>query len=126
MKLYNTNAKVLIKKYNRIKTKSKHIEPLFYQLIRGDTEIRPVYKVPNKKTIINVLDEFIKILTILNITFVVVNTSPRKGVINTIINIKTHVTNGDNRTEIPALVGRITTRNERKFNNSKENIPQTI
>ena len=106
-------SSVLLKKLQRIKNINKHTYNIVIDISKGVTEVRPVYKIPNKLTIINVLDELIKILYQLNINFVVSNDAPRKGKIGTIITVKTKVnthsvltkklnTNGDNTTKARA------------------------
>lgn len=106
------NSKVILKKLNRINNVSKHAKILILDISKGETEIRPVYKVPGKLTIINVFDEIIKILIKLNINFVVSNTAKRGGQIGILITIKTKVnthsvltkanTNGNNTTKTRA------------------------
>jgi hypothetical protein len=96
------SSKVILKKLNRINNVSKHAKILIINISKGETEIRPVYKVPDKLTIINVFDEIIKILFILNINFVVSNTAKRGGQIGILITIKTHIKNGDNKTKTRA------------------------
>ena len=93
---------VLLKKLQRIENLNKYVKLIILDISNGATEIRPVYKVPNKLTIINVLDELIKILYQLNINFAVGNDAPRKGRIGTIITIKTKVIHGDNTTKARA------------------------
>jgi hypothetical protein len=85
-----------------------------------------VYKVPNKKTIINVHLELIEILNKLNIKFVVSNDAPKGGQIGLLITIKTRVINGNNKTKVPKIKRGTESRNEREFNFSKENIFKTI
>ena len=85
------NSKVILKKLQRINNVSKHAEKLIVDISKGATEIRPVYKVADKLTIINVFDELIKILIKLNINFVVSNTAKRGGQIGILITIKTKV-----------------------------------
>ena len=93
------NSKVILKKLNRLNNVSKHAYKLIIDICNGSTEIRPVYKVPDKLTIINVFDELIKILIKLNINFVVSNTAKRGGQIGILITIKTHIKNGNNTTK---------------------------
>ena len=93
---------VLLKKLQRIKNINKHTYNLVIDICKGATEVRPVYKIPNKLTIINCYDELIKILYQLNINFVVSNDAPRRGKIGTIITIKTKVIHGDNTTKARA------------------------
>ena len=88
------SSKVIIKKLNRINNVSKYAQSLILDICKGQTELRPVYKVPNKKTIINVHLELIEILNKLNINFVVSNDAPKGGQIGLLITIKTHVKNG--------------------------------
>lgn len=96
------NSKVILKKLQRINNVSKHAYNLIIDISKGATEIRPVYKVPDKLTIINVFEELIKILIKLNINFVVSNTAKRGGQIGILITIKTKVIHGDNRTKTRA------------------------
>jgi hypothetical protein len=93
------SSKVILKKLNRINNVSKHAKILIINISKGETEIRPVYKVADKLTIINVFEELIKILIKLNINFVVSNTAKRGGQIGILITIKTRVINGDNKTK---------------------------
>lgn len=93
------SSKVILKKLNRLNNVSKHAEKLIIDISKGTTEIRPVYKVPDKLTIINVFDELIKILIKLNINFVVSNTAKRGGQIGILITIKTRVKDGINTTK---------------------------
>lgn len=102
----SVNSKVILKKLNRLNNVSKHAEKLIVDISKGATEIRPVYKVPDKLTIINVFNEIIKILIKLNINFVVENNAPRKGRIGLKVIIKTKVLtktpqNGNNTTKTP-------------------------
>lgn len=90
----SVNSKVIIKKLNRLNNVNKHAEKLVIDISKGATEVRPVYKIPNKLTVINVFDELIKILIKLNINFVVSNTAKRGGQIGILITIKTRVING--------------------------------
>lgn len=99
------NSKVILKKLQRIKNINKNTYNLVIDISKGATEIRPVYKVPNKLTIINCYDELIKILFILNLNFAVSNDAPRRGRIGTIITIKTKVIHGNNTTKTQALTG---------------------
>ena len=116
------SSKVIIKKLNRISNVNKHVNEIIIHICNGWTEIRPVYKVPNKKTVINVHLELIEILNKLNINFVVSNTAKRGGQIGILITIKTHIKYGDNKTKVPKIKGGTESRNEREFNFSKENI----
>lgn len=104
---------VLLKKLQRIENLNKYVKLIILDISKGATEVRPVYKIPNKLTVVNVLDELIKILFILNLNFAVSNDAPRKGKIGTIITIKTKVnthsvltkklnTNGNNTTKARA------------------------
>ena len=95
------SSKVILKKVNRLNNVNKHTYKLIIDICNGVTQVRPVYKVPNKKTIINVHLELIEILTKLNVNFVVSNDAPKGGRIGLLITIKTHVKNGINRTKIP-------------------------
>jgi hypothetical protein len=85
------SSKVIIKKLQRIENINKHTYSLIIDISKGATEVRPVYKVPDKKTVINVLDELIIVLTKLNLNFAISNNAPRKGKIGTIITIKTYI-----------------------------------
>ena len=58
----SVNSKVIIKKLNRLNNVNKHAEKLVIDISKGATEVRPVYKIPNKLTVINVFDKIIKIL----------------------------------------------------------------
>ena len=95
--------KVILKKLQRIENINKNTYNLVIQISKGATEIRPVYKVPNKLTIVNVLDELIIVLTKLNVNFAISNDAPRKGKIGTIITIKTYIKYGDSKTKIPKI-----------------------
>ncbi len=92
-------SSVILKKLQRIENINKHTYRLIIDISKGATVVRPVYKVPNKKTIINVYLELIEILNKLSINFVVSNDAPKRGKIGTIITIKTHVKNGINTTK---------------------------
>lgn len=92
--------KVILKKLNRLSNVNKHAQKLILDICNGSTEIRPVYKVPDKLTIINVFEELIKILIKLNINFAVSNTAKRGGQIGILITIKTHVKDGNNRAKV--------------------------
>lgn len=94
------SSKVILKKLNRLSNVNKHAYKLILDICNGSTEIRPVYKVPNKLTVVDTFDELIKILIKLNVNFVVSNTAKRGGKIGLLITIKTHVINGINRTKI--------------------------
>lgn len=91
--------KVILKKVNRLNNVNKHTYKLIIDICNGVTQIRPVYKVPDKLTVIDTFDELIKILFILKINFVVTNTAIKGGKIGTLITIKTHVKNGINTTK---------------------------
>jgi hypothetical protein len=95
------SSKVILKKLQRIENINKHTYSLIIDISKGATVVRPVYKVPDKKTIINVLDELIQVLTKLNINFAVGNNAPRRGKIGTIITIKTYI-HRDNTTKTRA------------------------
>ncbi len=97
----SVSDKVILKKVNRLNNVNKHTYKLIIDICNGVTEIRPVYKVPDKLTIIDTFDELIKILFILKINFVVTNTAIKGGKIGTLITIKTHVKNGNNTTKVP-------------------------
>jgi hypothetical protein len=99
------SSKVILKKLQRIKNINKHTYSFIIDISKGATEIRPVYKVPNKLTVVNVLDELIIVLTKLNINFAVSNDAPRKGKIGTIITIKTYIKYGDSKTKVPKIKG---------------------
>ena len=96
------NSKVILKKLNRLNNVSKYAQNLILDICKGQREVRPVYKVPDKLTIINCYDELIQVLTKLNINFVVSNTAKRGGQIGILITIKTHIKNGDNKTKTRA------------------------
>jgi len=98
----SVSSKVILKKLNRLNNVSKYAQSLILDICKGQTEVRPVYKVPDKLTIINVLDELIIVLTKLNINFAISNDAPRKGKIGTIITIKTYIKYGDNKTKTRA------------------------
>lgn len=99
------SSKVILKKLQRIENLNKYVKLIILDISKGATEVRPVYKIPNKLTIINCYDELIKILYQFNINFAVSNDAPRRGKIGTIITIKTKVVHGDNRTKTQALAG---------------------
>jgi hypothetical protein len=88
------SSKVIIKKLNRLSNVNKHVYEIIIHICNGVTQIRPVYKVPDKLTIIDTFDELIKILFILKVNFVVSNDAPKGGRIGTLITIKTLVKNG--------------------------------
>lgn len=90
---------VLLKKLQRIENLNKYVKLIILDISKGATQVRPVYKIPNKSTVINCYDELIKILYQLNINFVISNDAPRKGKIGILITIKTHVIHGDNTTK---------------------------
>jgi hypothetical protein len=87
---------VIIKKLNRLNNVNKHAYNIIIDISKGITQVRPVYKVPNKKTIINVNLELIEILNKLNINFVVSNDAPKGGQIGLLITIKTFIKYGNN------------------------------
>lgn len=93
------NKAVILKKLQRIDNVTKHAQRLILDISEGVTEVRPVYKVPSKLTIIDCYEELTKILVKLNVNFVVDNDAPRKGRIGIKILIKTHVKNGINATK---------------------------
>lgn len=93
-------SSVIIKKLQRIENINKHTYNLVIDISKGTTVVRPVYKVPEKKTIINVLDELIIVLTKLNLNFAISNDAPRKGKIGTIITIKTYIKYGDSTAKV--------------------------
>lgn len=95
----SVSSKVIFKKLNRLSNVNKHVHKLILDICNGSTQIRPVYKVPNKLTVIDTFDELIKILMKLNVNFVVSNTAKRKGRIGLLITIKTRVKNGSNTTK---------------------------
>jgi hypothetical protein len=99
------SSKVILKKLQRIENINKHTYNLVIDISKGATVVRPVYKVPNKLTIINCYDELIQVLTKLNINFAISNDAPRKGKIGTIITIKTYIKYGDNKTKVPKIKG---------------------
>lgn len=93
------SSKVILKKLNRLSNVNKHAQKLILDICNGSTQIRPVYKVPDKLTVVDTYNELIKILIKLNVNFVVDNDAPRKGRIGIKILIKTHVKNGINTTK---------------------------
>jgi hypothetical protein len=95
----SVSNKVIIKKLNRLNNVSKYAKILIINISKGETEIRPVYKVADKLTVINVLNELTEILNKLNVNFVVSNTAKRGGKIGTLITIKTRVIYGNNTRE---------------------------
>jgi hypothetical protein len=97
----SVSSKVILKKLNRLSNVNKHTYKLILDICNGVTQLRPVYKVPNKLTIIDVFEELTKVLVKLNIKFVVSNDAPKGGRIGLLITIKTHVKNGNNRTKVP-------------------------
>jgi hypothetical protein len=115
------SSKVILKKLQRIENINKHTYNLIIQISKGATVVRPVYKIPNKLTVIDIYDELIKVLFKLNLNFVVSNDAPRNGKIGTIITIKTFVKHGNNKTKVPKIKRGTKQRNEREFNISKEN-----
>lgn len=94
--------KVILKKLQRIENLNKYVKLIILDISKGATQVRPVYKVPNKSTIIDTYDELIKILYQFNINFAVSNDAPRRGKIGTIITIKTKVLHGNNTTKARA------------------------
>jgi hypothetical protein len=96
------SSKVILKKLQRIKNINKYTYNLVIEISKGATEVRPVYKVPDKLTIVNVLDELIIVLNKLNVNFAISNDAPRKGKIGTIITIKTYIKYGNNKTKTRA------------------------
>lgn len=96
------SSKVILKKLQRIKNINKHTYNLVIQISKGATEVRPVYKIPNKLTVIDVYDELIKILYQFNVNFAVSNDAPRRGKIGILITIKTKVIHGNNTTKARA------------------------
>jgi hypothetical protein len=97
----STNSKVILKKVNRLNNVNKHTYKLILNICNGITQVRPIYKVEGKKTVINVLNEIVVVLNVLSIKFVVTNDAPKGGQIGTLITIKTHVKNGINKTKVP-------------------------
>jgi glycosyltransferase involved in cell wall biosynthesis len=61
------NNKVILKKLNRLSNVNKYVYNIIIDISKGITQVRPVYKVDGKKTIINVHLELIEILNKLNI-----------------------------------------------------------
>ena len=94
------NKAVILKKLQRIDNVTKHAQRLILDISEGVTEVRPVYKVPSKLTIIDCYEELTKILVKLNINFAISNTAKRGGRIGILITIKTHVKNGINRAKV--------------------------
>jgi hypothetical protein len=79
---------VIIKKLYRIDKVSKHTEKFILELANGQKIIKPVFKIPPKKTVHDKRDELTSVLNRLNVKFEV---STHKGIINTIYNVKTHI-----------------------------------
>lgn len=98
-------SSVLLKKLQRIKNINKNTYNLVIDISKGATEVRPVYKIPNKLTVIDVYEELIKILYQFNINFAVSNDAPRNGRIGILITIKTKVIHGNNTTKTQAPTG---------------------
>jgi hypothetical protein len=98
----SVSNKVIFKKLNRISNVNKYAYNIIIDISKGLTQVRPVYKVPNKLTIIDVFEELTQILTKLNINFVVSNTAPKGGRIGLLITIKTRVIYGVNTRETRA------------------------
>lgn len=88
------SSKVILKKLNRLSNVNKHARKLILDICNGSTQIRPVYKVPDKLTVVDTYNELIKILIKLNVNFVVDNDAPKGGRIGILITIKTHIKNG--------------------------------
>lgn len=116
------NKAVILKKLQRIDNVTKHAQRLILDISEGMKEVRPVYKVNNKSTIIDTYDELIKILYQFNINFAVSNTAKRGGRIGILITIKTHVKDGISRAKAPTIKGGIKSRNKRQSYPSKENL----
>jgi hypothetical protein len=95
----SVSSKVILKKLNRLSNVNKYAYNIIINICNGLTEVRPVYKVPDKLTVINVLNELTEILNKLNVNFVVSNTAKRGGKIGTLITIKTRVIYGNNTRE---------------------------
>lgn len=95
----SVSSKVIIKKLNRLNNVNKHAYKLIIYICNGSTEIRPVYKVANKLTVVDTYNELINILMKLNVNFVISNTAKRGGKIGLLITIKTRVKNGINTTK---------------------------
>lgn len=93
------NSKVIIKKFDRLNNVNKHVKKIVFNICKGSVQVRPVYKIEGKKTIIDTFEELTEILNKLNINFVVTNTAIRGGRIGLLITIKTHVINGNNTTK---------------------------
>ena len=100
LSMNSINKAVIIKKLQRIDNVSKHAQRLVIDISEGLTEVRPVFKVPSKLTIIDCYEELTKILVKLNINFAVSNTAKRRGRIGILITIKTHVKDGNNRAKV--------------------------
>lgn len=113
----SVNSKVILKKLNRLNNVNKYAYNLVIDISNGQTKIYPVYKIPDKLTIIDCYNELIRILLKLNINFAVENNAPRKGRIGIKIIIKTKIvnihcmlakkanTNGNNTTKTPTIKG---------------------
>ena len=93
------SSKVILKKLNRLSNVNKHAQKLILDICNGSTEIRPVYKVPDKLTVVDTYNELIKILMKLNVNFAVSNDAHKGGRIGILITIKTRVKNGINTTK---------------------------
>lgn len=94
------SSKVILKKLQRIENLNKYVKLIILDISKGATQVRPVYKVPDKLTVIDCYDELIKILYQFNINFAVSNDAPRRGKIGTVITIKTKVVHGNNTTKV--------------------------
>lgn len=104
------SSKVILKKLNRLNNVNKYAYNLIIDISNGQTEIHPVYKVPDKLTIIDCYNELISVLLKLNVNFAVENNAPRKGRIGLKVIIKTKVLtktpqNGNNTTKAPTIKG---------------------
>lgn len=79
---------VIIKKLYRIDKVSKHTERFILELANGQKIIKPVFKIPPKKTVYDKRTEVKEVLNILNVKF---KETTRKGIINTVFTINTQI-----------------------------------
>lgn len=79
---------VIIKKLYRIDKVSQHTEKFILELANGQKIIKPVFKIPPKKTVHDKRDELTKVLNVLNVKF---KETTNKGIINTIYTINTQI-----------------------------------
>lgn len=79
---------VIIKKLYRIDKVSKHTERFILELANGQKIIKPVFKIPPKKTVHDKRHELTNVLNILNVKF---KETTHKGIINTVFTINTQI-----------------------------------